>query len=156
MSEYCKCKGCKHIDPTERSGYKWYCTWYRSYEDPDEIRECSHYDNGDKGGCFLTSACCEYKGLPDDCAELTVLRNFRDTYLKSTEMGCELVSEYYRIAPEIVEKLNVHPEREKIYTDMYASICAIVDMIEKEEYDSAIEDYKKMVLSTKEFISKIG
>ena len=32
---YCKCKGCRHVDPNERSGYKWYCTWYRSYEDPD-------------------------------------------------------------------------------------------------------------------------
>ncbi len=40
---YCKCKGCKYADPTERSGYKWYCTEYRTYEDPDKIRECRRF-----------------------------------------------------------------------------------------------------------------
>ena len=40
---YCKCKKCKYVDPTERDGYKWYCEWYRSYEDPDEVRECKRY-----------------------------------------------------------------------------------------------------------------
>ena len=40
---YCKCKGCKYIDPTERDKYKWWCEYYKSYEDPDEVKECKHY-----------------------------------------------------------------------------------------------------------------
>lgn len=40
---YCKCKNCKYVDPTERKGYKWYCSSYGSYEDPDKIRECKRY-----------------------------------------------------------------------------------------------------------------
>ena len=40
---YCKCKKCKYIDPTETSGYKWYCEYYKTYEHPDEVKECRHY-----------------------------------------------------------------------------------------------------------------
>ena len=43
MAEYGKCSKCKYCDPTECSGYKWYCEWYRTYEDPDVIRECAHF-----------------------------------------------------------------------------------------------------------------
>ena len=30
MDYYCKCKDCKHIDPSEKSGYKWYSEYYES------------------------------------------------------------------------------------------------------------------------------
>ncbi|MCR5185944.1 MAG: hypothetical protein K6D97_02360 [Clostridia bacterium] len=43
FDNYCKCKGCKYIDPTEKKGYKWYCTYYKTYEDPDKVHECSKY-----------------------------------------------------------------------------------------------------------------
>ena len=43
MSDYCKCKNCKYIDPSETNGYKWYCELNRRYEDPDEVQECSDY-----------------------------------------------------------------------------------------------------------------
>ena len=45
-----------------------YC-WGYHYE------ECPRYKNRNSSsstGCFLTSACVEAKGLPDDCRELTV------------------------------------------------------------------------------------
>ncbi len=41
--DYCKCKGCKYADPTEKKGYKWYCECYKTYEDPDKIRECKSF-----------------------------------------------------------------------------------------------------------------
>lgn len=40
---YCKCKYCQYVDPSERSGYKWHCDWYRIYVDPDELQECRHF-----------------------------------------------------------------------------------------------------------------
>ena len=46
-------------------------------------------DNGGSGGCYLTTACVVAKNLPDDCEELTALRNFRDTYLRNHENGEE-------------------------------------------------------------------
>lgn len=39
----CKCKKCKYIDPTERNGYKWNCTYHGTYEDPDAVQECKDY-----------------------------------------------------------------------------------------------------------------
>lgn len=43
MDYYCKCKKCEEIDPTERDGYKWYCQFRGTYEDPDEVKECKYY-----------------------------------------------------------------------------------------------------------------
>ena len=40
---YCKCKSCRYIDPTERNGYQWFCTYYKTYEDPDKVHECKYY-----------------------------------------------------------------------------------------------------------------
>ena len=43
MENYGKCKCCRYADPTERKGYCWYCDWYGTYEDPDEVKDCTHY-----------------------------------------------------------------------------------------------------------------
>ena len=43
MSEYVKCKYCRYCNTSEKDGYKCYCEWYRTYVDPDEVSECSHY-----------------------------------------------------------------------------------------------------------------
>ena len=66
-------------DVNEDTYYK-YC---RNYDYDD----CPIYKGNDSGGCFLTSACTEARGLPDDCHELTVLRSFRDGYLRSQPEG---------------------------------------------------------------------
>ena len=42
MSNYGKCKYCEYGEPPD-SGWKWYCTWYKTYEDPDELQDCSHF-----------------------------------------------------------------------------------------------------------------
>ena len=43
MAEYGRCKDCKYCDPSTCSGYKVYCEWYRTFEDPDEIKKCEHF-----------------------------------------------------------------------------------------------------------------
>ena len=50
--------------------------------------ECACAD-GRKGGCFLTSACVKFKGLPDDCAELETLRAFREQQAYRPPSGCK-------------------------------------------------------------------
>ena len=67
--------------------YDKYC---RNYDYDD----CPIYKGNDSGGCFLTSACTEARGLPDDCHELTVLRSFRDGYLRSQPEGEAEIAEY--------------------------------------------------------------
>lgn len=55
--------------------------------------------------CFLTTACCETFGRPDDCWELETLRGFRDSVLAAMPGGTEDMADYYRLAPRIVDAL---------------------------------------------------
>ncbi|MBX4190226.1 hypothetical protein KW791_02950 [Candidatus Parcubacteria bacterium] len=76
----------------------------------------------DEGGCFLTSACILAAGLPDNCAELTVLRRFRDTYMLTFDEGRAEVKEYYLLAPGIVKKISSRPDSQAIYHKIYTEI----------------------------------
>lgn len=67
------------------------------------------------GLCFITTAVCRYSGKPDDCEELTAFRNFRDGYLRSCLDGPALIDRYYDIAPGIVLRLDLAPDRDRRY-----------------------------------------
>ena len=114
------------------------------YFSPITTKESGGYRNTET--CFLTSACVGYMGKADDCKELTALRNFRDTYMKSTPEGRELVEEYYRIAPTIVENIDASPDRAKIYDGIYKTVEKCVALIENKEYEQTMTEYKNMVL----------
>lgn len=149
MSDYyCKCKTCKYVDPNSRSGYKWYCEYYRTYEDPDNVRECSHYVRGveESSGCFLTEACCRAHDLPDDCRELTTLRQFRDQVLLPDDQGNRMVKQYYAIAPSIVEQIDLREDRAEIYERIYSYIEAILPLIELGNTEQAIITYLTMIV----------
>lgn len=88
-----------------------------SYRREEEYVSSSSTDSG--SFCFLTTAVCRYRGLPDDCHVLTTYRRFRDQELLVTDEGKSLVHEYYRIAPSIVEQLEKRQDRDEIYTDMW-------------------------------------
>lgn len=97
-------------------------------------------------GCFITTAVCVYLGKPDDCEELTAFRFYRDTWLVKQPGGKELVEEYYRIAPELVKRMNESSE--------YASICQNLwdqylvpcyHMILEEQYEECKIKYIDMV-----------
>jgi ribosomal protein S27E len=78
------------------------------------------------GLCFITTAVCEEQGLPDDCAELTAFRAFRDGYLRACPDGEALIREYYDIAPGIVSCLNVCGDRHENYAairENYLDAC---------------------------------
>ena len=109
------------------------------------------YRSGNSSGCFITTAVCDSFGKPDDCWELMLLRSFRDTYLAKTADGVQLIKEYYRIAPEIVNQINMRPQREYIYLDIwngYLSPC--IDAIEGNEYEKCRRIYITMVEKLKE------
>lgn len=67
------------------------------------------------GLCFITTAVCRYSGKPDDCEELTAFRNFRDGYLRACPDGPDLIDRYYDIAPGIVLRLDLSPDRDRRY-----------------------------------------
>lgn len=93
---------------------------------------------GGGGGCFITTACVEYKGLADDCAELQTLRKYRDVLVQEDEDFREKVLEYYRKAPLIIQEIEKSSEREMVYDSLYKNMVQpCVSLLEKGKVDEA-------------------
>lgn len=101
--------------------------------------------------CFITTATTESRGLSDDCHELTVLRYFRDNFMKKdAEMRAE-VDEYYQIAPKICEEIGKLPDASVIFDDIYNKwIKDAVTAVDSNQNDVAYKIYKDMVLTLKD------
>ena len=94
-------------------------------------------------GCYLTSACVEARGLPDQCEELQTLRFFRDEYLKRQPGGQAEVEQYYAIAPEIVNAINRLPNATALWNCVFEELVApCVRMIHADQNESAHRLYK--------------
>ena len=105
---------------------------------------------GPKPGCFLTSACVEAMGLPDDCDELNTLRSFRDGYLRNIPGGAAVIAEYYRVAPAIVLSINQQKNAQSIYESIYRTVVLpCVSLIELGDNTSALQLYRKTILEYK-------
>lgn len=97
----------------------------------------------DAPGCYLTTACVNYFGKPDDCYELETLRSFRDGFMQtSTEMK-KAAKKYYVIAPKIVAKINSLPNKASVYQKMYTDLVQkCINLINKGKNKEAYETYK--------------
>lgn len=138
------CESCKYFSGGGRYS-KGQCS-YRGYSYYPDEDACSHHasDSSSGGGCFLTSACCYYKGLPDNCRELSLIRSFREE-LKEKPYGEQLIRLYYRDAPGIVSYIDASPERETIYQEIYETVSRIADWIEQGNKEEALMSYVLMV-----------
>ncbi len=94
----------------------------------------------------MTTACCEHKGLPDDCYELTKMRYLRDEYLKKTKFGSGLVDLYYAEAPAIVDKIKGLSNKDELLDTIYLKIKNIVALVDEEKYDEATSKYVSLML----------
>jgi hypothetical protein len=103
-----------------------------------------------KEGCFITTAVMAAKGLPDDCEELTVLRDFRDGYLMQKPNGRQLVEIYYQSSPHIVDAIAAQENAASIYDHLYGVIRACVEAIKKGDNEFAFTTYCEMVIKLKE------
>ena len=99
----CLLKQSEGKDRTVDSDWVHKFCWNYNYHD------CPFYQTkhgSSSSGCYLTSACTQARGLPDDCEELTVLRAFRDTYVRALPTGEADVRRYYATAPQIVNAIH--------------------------------------------------
>ena len=122
-----------------------YC-WGYHYED------CPQYRAGSSsGGCYLTSACVEAMGLADDCHELTVLRAFRDGYMRTTETGPADICHYYHTAPVIVARIKADAKSAAVFEAIYQElVLPCVKLIESARNGEAYEIYKGYVQKLEE------
>jgi len=138
----------------ESIGQRYYCAKQESYVDfatydkycRSNSSSCPLFNDNNSSGCFLTTACIQSKNLPDDCDELQTLRNFRDNYLKKQAGGCKEIEHYYKIAPKIVEAINLLPEAESVYNSIYDTlITPCVLLIKNKQNHNAFLLYKHFV-----------
>lgn len=102
-------------------------------------------------GCFITTATCMSLNKGDDCEELMAMRRYRDMSTVKNPLIAELVREYYRIAPVIVKRIDVRPEKVQIYQQLWDKyISKTYACIKREDYDNATKLYVSMVADLSE------
>lgn len=122
--------------------------------DKDNGGEQLDKGNSSEGGCYLTTACINSKGLPDNCLELTVLRRFRDKILMRQSFSKKAVNEYYKLAPEIVNSINHRGNNLEIWSDVYKDIRIAVHLALTRDFDGAFKHYKEMTQKYKKQLLK--
>ena len=81
------------------------------------------------------------KNFDDNCEELTILRWFRDNYIKLPEKF-----HYYKVAPQIVEGINNSKYKLKYYEFIYDQVVkACVEAIKSGDFKFAYNRYKRTV-----------
>lgn len=111
--------------------------------------DCADYKNASR--CFITTAVCLTMGKSDNCEELTVMRAFRDEWLRKQPDGAALVEDYYQTAPVIVEKIDEQPDRKSIYSSIYGDyILPCVKNAKARNFDKSKQIYMNMVNTLKE------
>ncbi|MDI9363784.1 MAG: hypothetical protein QM541_02445 [Flavobacterium sp.] len=96
-------------------------------------------------GCYFTTACTEFYGLPDDCYQLQTLRQFRDTYMSKNQKDIALVKLYYRVAPTIVKKIKLTANSFNEFEIIFKHVNEACSLIELNKITQAKELYSEMV-----------
>ena len=97
------------------------------------------------GGCFITTATCMALGKGDTCTELNVFRDFRDNWLLQQSDGIKLVKDYYRIAPKIVNCIDLKGDPEIYFSIWGKHLSKCLDYIYKNHFQDAKDTYILMV-----------
>ena len=153
---------------------KYHCGSCANYEfeDEDKKNKCRHYDSyyymndswnsywtessdvsESPSGCYLTTACCEYKGLPDNCEVLELLRVFRDSVLDRTIIGHSLKMQYYETSPKLLTKLENRTDKNTILAWLYEETLKVVELIKGGYEKEAISQY---IINALEFEEKLN
>lgn len=145
-SSYC-CSLLKAQEGEYRVGERWADQYCRRYNH----ERCPHYmkyreQSSGSTGCYLTTACVQARGLPDDCYELQTLRRFRDTFLKTTAEGRAEIELYYTLAPRLVNQINHSDHSSQIYEEIYVNlIIPCVKYIEQGRNTETLQLYRGYV-----------
>jgi len=73
-----------------------------------------------------------------------------------SEEGKQLVEEYYRIAPAIVEEIDKRTDKDAIYERIYSAIRNIMAVVEQGEKDEAVRLYRSMVIDVQTLLEQKG
>ena len=103
------------------------------------------------GLCFITTAVCQELGKPDDCAELTAFRAFRDGWLRQRPDGPERIAEYYAVAPSIVAGVEYCDDAPARYAEIRARwLGPCYAALQRGEMEKCYDTYRDMVQTLQE------
>jgi hypothetical protein len=109
------------------------------------------------GGCFLTTACVDAMGMQDDCWVLETARKFRDTFMAETPEKAKEISEYYTMAPKVVENINKRGDAKRVWKRLFwGDIVPFVEAIGRNELEKAHEKYKELIRRARELAGSVG
>ena len=101
--------------------------------------------------CFITTATCAAEGKPDDCAELTAFRAFRDGWLRQRPDGPERIAEYYAVAPSIVAGVEYCDDAPARYAEIRSRwLGPCYAALQRGEMQKCYDTYRDMVQTLKE------
>lgn len=133
---WCTKKDCR----VDEDIYYKYC---RNYD----YKDCPIYKHQESSGCFITTVACQILRKKDNDPILTNLRNFRNNILQKNEKYYDILKNYDVIGPIIADCILNDKEKEQMTQSLYQkAIIPINDLINKKEYDKAVEAYYLMTL----------
>lgn len=97
-------------------------------------------------GCFITTAVCRALHKGDECEELMAMRYFRDDMQEADPLMKEMICEYYRVAPKIIERIEESGQADRVYQQIWKSdLNPILRYLKNHEYRQAALGYIAMV-----------
>lgn len=113
----------------------------------DHARDWKHSSKAPKDSfCFISTAVCQTRDLPDNCNELQILRRFRDEYMLLNPKYAPLVMKYYQIAPKVIEWIELQPDAHQRYHQIWRnSLLPAINAIENQKPELALQLYLHMV-----------
>lgn len=134
--------------------YEKVCGWISSnnvkntYSKSRDYSTSSSYSHVSSSGgpCFLTTATCLALGKEDDCEELIAFKRYRDEHLIYDKDGANLIREYYRIAPFILQSIDKQMSPNMIFQKLYDEYIVVVyEYLKRKDYVNAKATYISMV-----------
>lgn len=123
---------------------------HRGEESSDDETSSDNSSSSSDSSCYLTTACVNVMGLPNNCLELQVLRKFRNKILMPTSRGKKAVQEYHKLAPEIVQSIDGRGNAEYIWQQIYTNIRHAVSLVLNKDFEGAFKHYKEITLNLKD------
>ena len=137
-------KGKFSVPFTEKLASRWKQVFPK--EDIRAVTHTSIEEGFHRKFCYVTTAVCRTFGKPDDCYELNLFRNYRDTYMAALPDGEALIRMYYDVAPSIVKHISQRPDASQIYSSIWKEwLEPCKRSIESGDLPGCLDLYKRMV-----------
>ncbi len=101
------------------------------------------------GGCYITTAVVQKKGLDDDSIEMKKLRKFRKEYILESNKESLLkdLQEYYILGQIIVRWADSRYDSKEIWEYISNFVFHVIDLIDQDNYKEAYKYFKKRTLN---------